>query len=313
MGHKEDSQIVETKNSGFDHVLPFTLDNAKVRGRLVRLDSVIHEIVSRHKYPEIVNTYLAELCALLAGFVVDFKRQGVSTLQVSCDDGPINFMVADITQDGSMRACASFDEEKLSKLNKDARFQDIFVGSRMLYSVDMIHTNERYQTIVPIEGESFSEAMHSYFRQSEQIPTAVVMHSDVLESVKDESGKRYAVASLVLQQLPQEESGANEAERDDWLTDIALMVTVKKDEMLGKDLPSIDLLFRLFHEREIHVFNPHAIKFSCRCSKEKSLSILTKFSPQQLYDMKRNDGKIHMTCDFCNESYKFAMDDLSSK
>lgn len=292
-----------------DHVLPFTIDQAKVRGRLVRLDQVVQTIISRHNYPPIINAYLAELCALLAGFVVDFKRQGVSTLQVSCDNGPIKFMVADITHDGSMRACASFDDEKLAQLNDDVRFQDLFVGGRMLYSVDMIHTHERYQTIVPIEGESFSEAMHSYFRQSEQIPTAVVIYRDL----PPQDTHHYAVASLVLQQLPQSGAGANESERDDWLTNIALMVTVKKDEMLDKRLTSNDLLFRLFHERDIHVFTPHEIKFSCRCSREKSLAILTKFSPQQLYDMQRNDGKIHMTCDFCDESYYFAVDELSTK
>ncbi len=300
--------MAEVENTNY--VVPFTLDKSKTRGRFVRLDTALHTFLMRHNYPRLVNIYLGQLCALLSVFVADIKRQGVSTLQVSCDNGPITFMVVDLTNKGHMRACASFNEEKLDALINPS-FSDIFAGGRLLYSVDMTHTQERYQTVVPLEGASFAEAMHTYFHQSEQVPTAVVIHHSAGENIKD-APQPLKFAALMLQQLPDSSNQVSEHEREDWFTNMALMATVTKDEMLDKNLNEEAMLFRLFHERDLHVIDTVPLRFVCRCSNEKSRQVLMSFSSEQLNDMQEQDGKIHMTCKFCNANYAFLPNELST-
>jgi hypothetical protein len=62
-----------------DTVLPFQLDLSDIRGRVARLDTALERVLSRHDYPELVETLVAEACLLTAMIGQTIKlRRGIA-------------------------------------------------------------------------------------------------------------------------------------------------------------------------------------------------------------------------------------------
>lgn len=284
---------------GEDLVLPFLLERASVRGRLVRLFRTADYVLSAHRYPEAVSRHLAELLVLGASFVGALKFEGVFSLQVR-GNGPVRLMVVDVTNDGVMRGYASFDRERVEKLAK-ANAATLFGGGVLVLTVDQRAVGgDLQQGIVRLDGESLSEALLTYFRQSEQIPTAVRTASG-----RDPLTGRWRAAGILLQAMPGE--GARDpAEREEhWRRVVMLLDTVTEEELLDEHLPPQDLLFRLFHEEGVRVFDPWRIEPGCSCSEERARDMLLQFPVEEIEGMRRDDGSIEVTCQFCSRSYVF--------
>ena len=64
------------------------------------------------------------------------------------------------------------------------------------------------------------------------------------------------------------------------------------------------LLFRLFHERGVRVFDPIPLNVFCQCSRERIEDVLAQFAGDDMSDMVV-DGKIVVTCEFCSRVYEF--------
>jgi molecular chaperone Hsp33 len=72
------------------------------------------------------------------------------------------------------------------------------------------------------------------------------------------------------------------------------------------------LLYRLFHENGVRVFDEEPVRAQCRCSRDRILSMLKGFSPQQRTEMMADDGMIGVTCDFCSKRYVIAPHDIEA-
>ena len=167
------------KTSDDDQALPFQLDALGVRGRLVRLGPTLDDIIERHGYPLAVARPLAEAMVLCAALATSLKYDGIFTLQIS-GDGPIRLLVTDLTTDGALRGYAQFDSWKLAVAlgagNHDAPdgyVPKLFGRGRLAFTVDQGQHTERYQGVVPLEGATLADCAHTYFRQSEQLPTGL--------------------------------------------------------------------------------------------------------------------------------------------
>ncbi len=163
----------------WDRVLPFQLDALGVRGRLVRLGPALDEVIERHGYPLAVARPLAEAMVLCATLATSLKYDGIFTLQIT-GDGPIRLLVTDLTSDGALRGYAQFDSWKLAIAlgsgNEDAPdgyVPKLFGQGRLTFTVDQGQHTERYQGVVPLEGATLADCAHTYFRQSEQLPTGI--------------------------------------------------------------------------------------------------------------------------------------------
>ncbi len=162
-----------------DHVLPFQLDALGVRGRLVRLGPALDAIIERHGYPPAVARPLAEAMVLCACLATSLKYDGIFTLQIT-GDGPIRLLVTDLTNDGALRGYALFDSWKLAIAlgagkteAPDGYVPKLFGQGRLTFTVDQGQHTERYQGVVPLEGATLADCAHTYFRQSEQLPTGI--------------------------------------------------------------------------------------------------------------------------------------------
>lgn len=291
-----------------DFVLPFQLEKVSIRGRLVRLDHSMQDILGRHQYPPLINRLLQELIALSTALANLFKFEGIFTLQVN-GDGPVRLMVVDITHDGDIRACARYDEEKVRKLPlSTATIHPVLGTGYMAFTIDQNNVDDRYQGIVELSGSTLSECLHHFFRQSDQLETGVVAFSDLGNlPTSNQQPSNHMAAALIIQRTPTPSGLSFEAieeENDGWLRSLSILGTVTAKELLSHDLSAQDLLFRLFWEDGIRIFENRLIRAKCRCSEDRISEMLQTFSTTDIQDM-IEDEKITVTCEFCNQKYIF--------
>ena len=96
-----------------------------------------------------------------------------------------------------------------------------------------------------------------------------------------------------------------EDEADDaWIRTVALMGSCTNEELLDPVLHPHKLLFRLFHEDGIRVFEPRDLVMRCRCSDDKVVNMLRSFPRDEIEDLKVGN-QVVVTCEFCGLVYEF--------
>lgn len=279
---------------------PFQLEASRLRGRIVRVGGAVDAVLARHAYPEPVSTLLGELLVLAASLAGALKFDGVFSLQTR-SDGPVSLMVADCTNEGALRAYASFDAERLPK-DGAADIGRVLGDGVLALTVDQAPLGESYQGIVELTGTSLADCMHAYFRRSEQVATGLRM-----AVAHDADAGRWRAGGVVVQRMPDEAEGDLEAREgeDDWRRTMMLLGTLEADELLDPDLAVETVLYRLFHEEGVRLFEPRPLHFGCRCSRERVERLLGRFPDDELDGMKREDGRVSAVCQFCSAEYLF--------
>lgn len=294
-----------------DLLQPFVLEVPGLRGRLIRLGPLAGTIISRHDYPDAVAAYLAEMLALAALLSSMLKYEGIFTLQTK-SDGPVSLMVVDQTSEGMLRGYAEFDREAVALLAEQVGdrpdVKSLMGKGTLAYTVDRGSDEDRYQGIVELLGESLSDCFQHYFRQSEQLKTAVKLASGKVAD--GQGGSSWRSAGLLLQQMPEGEGPIlASGEEDDWRRAVVLMASCTEKELLDPRLSAEDLLFRLFHNERVRVFEPRPLMGGCRCSQERIERVLASIPREEVAEMKV-EGLITVTCQFCNVEYRFRDSDL---
>lgn len=303
-----------TEQSGLvdDNVIqPFRLEKSNVRGRMVRVGDVLAQIMRQHNYPPPVSVLLSEvatLCLLLSAML---KYEGVFTLQIK-GDGPIRMLVADVTQRGEIRAYAGFDEQgvkKLAKRKKDTHKSHYHLLGKgyMAFTVDQGQTENRYQGIVELKGDSIVEAVQHYLTQSEQIKTSFKL------AVHPQDGQ-WRAGAIMIQQMPDDDAGKKipvETSIEDWTRAVMLLDTCTDGEMLSPVLHSADVLYRLFNEDGVRIYSPTHLRFKCRCSRQKVEDILRTIPRAEMEEICEKEGHVSIKCEFCSEEYLFNSSELN--
>ncbi|VTZ49872.1 33 kDa chaperonin [Methylocella tundrae] len=297
-----------------DSVLPFAVEQLDVRGRVVRLGASVDQILGRHAYPAPVARLLGEALALTILLGSSLKIDGRFQLQTR-SDGVVDMLVVDFDAPGRLRAFARFDAAGLADeaRGQDLR-QDLLGRGHLAFTVDQGHEAARYQGIVALTGQGLEEAAHQYFRQSEQIPTYVRLA--VAQSVTAQ-GVSWRAGGLMVQFLPSASERRRPidlhpgdapegtsleapAEDDAWTEAKALVATIEDHELVDPTLSSERLLYRLFHEPGVKVFEPQMVRDACRCSDDGVKAMLRGFSAEDRDEMVGDDGLIGVTCEFCS-------------
>ncbi|MGE5539202.1 MAG: Hsp33 family molecular chaperone HslO [Gemmatimonas sp.] len=281
-------------------MLPFHLEGAAVSGRLVRLGPAADAILSRHDYPAPIAALLGETLALSVGLAGALKYDGIFTLQTK-GNGPVSFVVADVTSDGDLRGYAQFDPERVpadAPVRPEGQSVPTWLGAgHLAFTVDQGSHTERYQGIVALEGSTLADCVHHYFRQSEQVETAIKV-------AVDHPADGWRAAALFLQRLPS--GGGREAADDRWREALSLMATVTSAELADYKLAPNDLLFRLFHEKGVRLYpaKEKELHDRCRCSEERVVTMLRSFPRVEIESLKK-DGAVEVVCEFCRRMYRF--------
>jgi molecular chaperone Hsp33 len=316
--------------AGDDRVVPFQVEGLDVRGRAVTLGPLTNAILDRHQYPAPVARLLSEAIALTVLLGTSLKFDGKLIIQTQ-SDGPVSFLVADFTAPDGLRAYARFDQEALDAAIAEGRTEphELLGKGVLAFTIDQGIHSQRYQGIVALDGETLEDAAAGYFRQSEQIPTKVKLASAELFERGDDGKMRHSwrAGGLLVQFLPESPDRARlpdlhggdgdpnaEAfdEDDTWAEAQMLAATVGPEELTDPDLGVERLLYRLFHERGVRVYDAQPVLDRCSCSEEKIRSVLSGFSAEEVSSTVE-EGEIRVTCEFCSTTYRFQPEEFLVK
>ncbi len=283
-----------------DLVAAFQIEDQPARGRIVRLGAVVDEILKRHEYPAPVADLLGEACALAALVGASLKFEGRLIVQAQ-GDGPVAYVVADYDTSGGLRGYCSFNAERVAQASEGF----VRPGARTLLgegvfimTLDPADMNDRYQGVTPIEGETLALCAETYFAQSEQTPTRVRL---AVGELQDADGHSWRAGGMIIQNIAGDEiRGSTD---DAWDRAQALFETLGEDELVDPRIAPETLLYRLFHEDGVRMFEPRPLRAYCRCSQDRVLTMLRAFPQSDVDEMIEPDGAIHVTCEYCSRTY----------
>lgn len=300
-----------------DTVLPFQLDRSDIRGRVVRLDGVLDDILSQHDYPPAIESLVVEAAILTALIGPSIKLRWKLSLQIR-GDGPARIVATDYYAPeaegapGRIRAYASFDSDRLNP--KAAPFSQIGRGYFAIL-IDQGEGTTPYSGLTSISGHSLADCAQTYFAQSEQLPTRFA-----LSFARDTDGWRGG--GVMLQKMPGVPPGtqaqpdrdqkagaasllADSGEFENWSRANIMLESVTEDELIGPKIQPTEMLVRLFHEDEPRVFDPLPVVFGCTCSEARVRETLSIYSQKDIAHMTTEAGEVTADCQFCGAHYEF--------
>jgi molecular chaperone Hsp33 len=274
----------------------FLFDNTDIRGEVVTLADSYRQVIENNQHlPDNVKLILGEFAAAVSLLSSSLKFDGLISLQIR-GEGPLSLIVAECSHHRAVRGIA--------QTNPEASFDDLagtdlrqLVGKAVLAITIDPEKGKRYQGLVPVESGSLAECLQQYFAQSEQLPT----HFWFAASAENVTG-------LMLQALPTQLATVDD-NQDHWQTVVQLANTVKDQELLTLD--HAEVLYRLFNEENVRLFEPSAIHFECSCSSERSANSLIALGREEFENLLVEQTIINIDCQFCNQSYTFSGDDMA--
>ncbi|MEO1040094.1 MAG: Hsp33 family molecular chaperone [Pseudomonadota bacterium] len=290
-----------------DIVAPFQLEGRAVRGRVARLGPLIDEILRAHDYPYPVAALTGEaaLLALLIGSGMKFE--GRLIIQASSKDGvdgPVSFVVADYTVGEGLRAFAKYDAEGVAKLEAEKGRQpgaQTLIGQGLfVMTIDQGSDMQRYQGVTELQDGSLARSAEDYFMQSEQLPTRIRLA--VGREMEAGGGQNWRAGGAMIQRLAEDETRPGDDEDFDHAR--ALFDTLTDVELIDREVSAGRLMYRLFHEEGVRIFEAETMVKRCTCERARLARILASFSEDDL-DHMIQDGAIVMTCEYCNRDWRF--------
>lgn len=295
-----------------DQPLRFSLPERHARGRLVRLDAVLAEILSAHSYPPLIEKTLAEALVLTALLGASLKQaDGQLTMQAQTNKGAIRLLACDY-KDGALRGYVQFDAATVAALPANSTLFGLFGIGYLAITFDRAlpvgEGGGRYQGIVPLEGASLSEAAEHYFVQSEQIPTTIRVGVDHIDG-------RCVAGGLLVQHLPEGEEGRERLhvrlDHPEWEHVSVLSGTTGADELCDPALPLEEIVWRLFHEEaEVLIEKGSSLSKGCRCDMTHIRDVIAKFPPDDREEMANDGGEIVVDCEFCSRRFPISLASL---
>lgn len=272
-----------------DQLHRYLFENHAVRGELVTVSETWAQILENHSYPQPVKLILGELLVATSLLTATLKFDGDITVQLQ-GDGPMSLAVINGNNKQEMRGVARMQGD----IAADATLKDL-VGNGYLVITITPAEGERYQGVVGLEGDTLAECLEDYFLRSEQLPTRLFIRTG-------EADGKLAAGGMLLQVLPAQNAQAEDFEHLATLTE-----TIKAEELLT--LPATEVLWRLYHEEEVTLYDPQDVIFKCTCSRERCADALKTLPEEEVDSIIAEEGEIDMNCDYCGSHYLFnAMD-----
>ena len=269
----------------------FLFERFPIRGHLVHLDAAWRALIEHRDYPDVIRETLGEAVVASLLLAATIKFEGVLSLQLQ-GNGPMHLLLAQCTSGLGVRGLARYRDLG------DAPAADIrnLIGEgNLTVTLETDDGAQRYQGIVPIEGERLAESLQAYFQNSEQLPTRLWLHADAT-----------GASGMLLQKLPGNGSlpAAESAEIDDaWRRVQIIGDTLTPEEL--RTLADAEILHRLFSEDDLRLFEPSPVYFRCRCSRERVAGMLQGLGEKETRSVIEERGKVEVHCDFCNRAYVF--------
>lgn len=270
-------------NTSSDSLRRFLFEHASIRGEIVHLEASWQAVIERHDYPPVLRDLMGELCAATVLLAATLKLQGSMVLQIH-GKAAVKLLVVECSGDMELRATAKWEGDL-----SGSTLQDLVGGGRFVITLDPRDSNQAYQGIVALEGESIAEMLQNYMTRSEQLETRLWLAAD---------GKH--AAGMLLQKLPEQEELHDE---EPWENAVMIANTLKREELLN--VQAAELLHLLYHEEDIRLFDAQAVAFFCSCSRENVARMLQMMGQEEVNSIIAERGDVEVHCEFCNQRYVF--------
>ncbi len=281
--------------SQFNVLNRYLFSDAHARGELVQLDSSFKSIIKNHNYPAGVQKLLGELLSATCLLTATLKFEGDITVQLQ-GDGPVGYMSVSGNNNQQMRGIAKIAEET------SADTLQTLIGKGTMIITIRPEVGEAYQGVVALDKDNLADCLAHYFEVSEQIPTKIWLFSNTEQQLS---------AGALVQLLPDGDGSIENKEQQisDFEHLCQLTNTIKSEEIFSLEAEA--LLYRLYHQEKVNIFEPQPVSYLCGCSADKCLSAISQIEPSEIKAILAEQGKISMTCDYCITTYDF--DELSLK
>ena len=268
----------------------FLFDHFPIRGHLVHLDAAWRALIEHRQYPDAIRETLGEAVVASLLLAATIKFDGVLSLQLQ-GDGPVHLLLAQCTSGLGVRGLARYREGG----GGGQKIHELIGNGNLTVTLETDEGAQRYQGIVPIEGERLADSLQAYFQNSEQLPTRLWLHADA-----------QGASGMLLQKLPGSSSlpPADAALVEDAWRRLQLIADTLTPEEL-RTLADAEILHRLFNEDDLRLFEPSPVYFRCRCSRERVASMLQGLGETETRSVIAERGKVEVHCDFCNRAYVF--------
>jgi molecular chaperone Hsp33 len=275
----------------------FLFERYPIRGHLVHLDAAWRALIEHRQYPDAIRETLGEAVVASLLLAATIKFEGVLSLQLQ-GDGPVHLLLAQCTSGLGVRGLARYRD---LKQGGSFKIGDLVGNGNLTVTLETDQGAQRYQGIVPIEGERLADSLQAYFQNSEQLPTRLWLHADA-----------GGASGMLLQKLPGSgtlpaaaaDAAANAAAIEDAWARVQLIGDTLTPEEL-RTLADAEILHRLFNEDDLRLFEPSPVYFRCRCSRERVAGMLQGLGEAETRSVIAERGKVEVHCDFCNRAYVF--------
>lgn len=265
----------------------FLLERAGVRGVLVRLGPAWREVAGRADYPPVLRSLLGQSLTASALLTGNIKLEGALSIELK-SSGALRLLFAECNDHGRLRGLARWSDPLPDPLEL-TKLPDAI----MAITIGHAERGQRYQGLVDLQHPDLIGALENYFSQSEQLPAKILLAANGDHAV-----------GLMLQKLPGE--GGHDAvdDEDAWPRILHLAATLGEDELLATSPEQ--LLYRLFHDESVRLFEPRSLAFGCSCTRERVEAVLRSLGRSEVEAaLEARDGEIEVICEFCAQRYTF--------
>jgi molecular chaperone Hsp33 len=263
-----------------NEIQPFMLEDAGIRGALVRLEETWQQVVAAHEYPPPVRILLGEGVVATLLLASGLKATPSVALQLQ-GEGALKLLLIQCADGQRVRGMASF--------KSGGAAQPLLQGGRLVVNLDTGKPNGLFQGIVPLTSTRLDECLESYFAQSEQLATCLVLRSN-----------EQRVAGLLLQVLPGHDGQSSVAAFE---AAAACAATVSVDELTG--MPAEALLPKLFAGQSIRLFAAKPVMHDCRCTPERLAGVVRMLGDEEVRTLLAEQGHVELKCEFCNRAFRY--------
>ncbi len=268
----------------------YLFDELSVRGELVQLDDVYQQVVSSQEYPAPIQSLLGELLVASSLLTATLKFKGSITLQIQ-GNGPVSLAVLNGDHEQNVRGVARWKGD----IPEDATLHQLMGDGHLVITIDP-DKGERYQGIVALDGDCLANVLETYFAQSEQLKTRLWIRTGRLE-------EKLCAAGMLLQIMPDGTGSPDDFEHLEQLTN-----TVTDEELFS--LEANELLYRLYNQETVRLFEPQPITFHCGCSRQRCGAAIITLPENEVQEMLAEKPTISLHCEYCGTDYQFDENDI---
>ena len=162
-----------------------------------------------------------------------------------------------------------------------------------------IGLKDPYVGVSPIVSGEIGDDFANYFLHSEQTNSAVA-----LGVLVDKNGVRKA-GGYIINPMP------DATEEDIQNLEKAIFEAGSVSKMLENNLSIEDLAVKATGDKKLKIVERNDLaKYECNCSKERTEKAIIALGKDEIKKIIEEDGKLEMSCHFCNKKYNFTKEEL---